>query len=140
MSTEQNKAVARRFVEASVASDQVPVKELLAPDFVAHHPGGTQNRQAFLQHLHGFLVAFSGTQFTVEEQVAEGDRVVTRATWRATHSGDFQGLPPIGKQIAISAILIDRIKDGEVVEHRGLFDQLSMMQQLGLVPPPGQAG
>ncbi len=140
MSTEQNKAIARRFVEASVASDQTPLKELLAPDFVAHQPGGTQNREAFLQHLNNFLAAFSDSHFTVEDQIAEGDKVVIRATYRAIHSGDFQGLPPSGKQIEIGAILIERLKNGKIVEHRGLFDQLSMMQQLGAVPGPEQAG
>lgn len=138
MSNEQIKAIVRRFVEASVESDQGPMKELLASDFVAHQPGGPQDREAFLQHLRGFLVAFSDSRFSVEEQIAEGDKVMTRATWRATHSGDFQGVRPTGKQIAISAILIERLEDGKIVEHRGLFDQLSMMQQLGLVPPPGQ--
>lgn len=70
------------------------------------------------------------------DQVAEGDKIVTRATWRAIHSSDFQGLPPTGKRLAVSAYLEERVKDGKVVEHWSLFDQMSMMQQLGLVPPP----
>ncbi len=135
MTSEQNKALMRSFLEASVAGDQAALKELLAPDFVAHLPGGPQNREGFLQFTNMFLVAFSDTHFTVEEQVAEGDKVVTRATWHGIHSGDFQGLPPTGKQIAISAFLIERFKDGKIVEHRGLFDQMSMMQQLGVLPP-----
>ena len=134
MTTEQNKALVRRFIEAQIASDQAALKELLAPDFVAYQTYGTQDREAFLQHLNGFLVAFSDNHFTVEEQVAEGDRVVTRTTWHATQSGDFQGLPPTGKQIAVSGITIVRIKDDKIVESRALFDQMSMMQQLGLVP------
>jgi steroid delta-isomerase-like uncharacterized protein len=137
MTTEQNKAIARRFLEAVGASDQARLKELLAPDFVAHQPGGPQNSQAFVQHLSSFRLAFSDSQFIVEEQIAEGDRIVTRATWQAIHSGDFQGLPPTGKQIAISAILFGRIRDGKLVESRSLFDQLSLMQQLGLIPPLG---
>lgn len=136
MTTEQNKAIVRRLVDAPVASDQAALKELLAPDFVAYQTYGTQNREAFLQHLNDFLVAFTDSHFAVEEQVAEGDKVVTRTTWHATHSGDFQGLPPTGKQIAISGITIVRIQDGKIVESRALFDQMSMMQQLGLVPPP----
>ena len=139
MSTEQNKALVRRLVDASVASDQAALKELLAPDFVAYQTYGTQDREAFLQHLNGFLVAFSDNHFTVEEQVAEGDKVVTRTTWHATHSSDFQGLPPTGKQIAISGITIERIKDGKIVERWASYDMMGLMQQLGVVPPPQPA-
>jgi steroid delta-isomerase-like uncharacterized protein len=136
MTTEQNKALMRRFLEATVASDQVAFKEFLASDFVAHLPGGPQNREAFLQHNNVFVVAFSDRHFAVEDLIAEGDKVTARTIWRGIHSGDFQGLPPTGKQVAISAIIIERIQDGKMVEHWSLFDQLSMMQQLGLVPPP----
>ena len=136
MSTEQNKAVARRFLDASAAGDPATFKDLLSPDFVAHLATGPQNSEVFLQHNNVFTMAFSDRHFTVKDQVAEGDKVVTRATWWGTHSGNFQGLPPTGKQIAINAILIERIKYGQIAEHWSKFDQLSMMQQLGLVPPP----
>jgi steroid delta-isomerase-like uncharacterized protein len=139
MTTEQNKALMRRFLEAAVASDQAALKELLAPDYVAHLPGGRQNREGFLQHNNVFVVAFSDRHFAVEDLIAEGDKIMARTTWRGIHSGDFQGVPPTGKQIAISAIIIERIKDGKMVEHWSLFDQLSMMQQLGLIPPPQSA-
>lgn len=139
MTIEQNKAIARRILEAVDANDQDRLKELLAPDFVAHQPEGPQNRQAFLQHLSSLRVAFSDSRFTVEEQVAEGDKVATRATWQAVHSGEYQGLSPTGKQIAVSAFFIGRIQDGKIVESRSLFDQLSMMQRLGLIPAPEPA-
>jgi steroid delta-isomerase-like uncharacterized protein len=139
MTNEQNKVIVRRFIDASGACNEAALKELLAADFVAHQPGGPQNREAFVQHLNYFCMAFSDSHFTVQEQVAEGDTVVTETTLHAVHSGDFQGVPPTGKQIAISAILIVRVEEGKIVEHRGLFDQLSMMQQLGLVPPPQPA-
>ena len=138
MTNEQNKALMRRFLESSIADDQTTFRELLAPDFVAHLAGGPQNREAFLQQNKVFVLAFSDRQFTVKDQVAEGDKVVARATWQGTHSGYFQGLPPTGKRIKISAFIIDRIKDGKIVEHWSLFDQMGMMQQLGLVPPPSQ--
>jgi len=136
MSTEENKTLMRRFLQSSVASDQTALKELLASDFVAHLAGGPQNREAFLKHNSVFVAAFSDRQFSVEDLTAEGDKVVARATWRGTHSGNFQGLAPTGKQIAISAVSIDRIKDGKIVEHWSLFDQMSMSQQLGLFPLP----
>lgn len=136
MSLEQNKTLIRRFVDFSSDKDQTNVKTLLAPDFVLQQADGPHNQEEFLQHLIYFLTAFSDTHFTVEEQIAEGDQVVTRGTWSGTHSGDFQGVPPTGKRIAISAVLFDRIEDSKIVEHRSQFDMLSMMQQLGLVPPP----
>jgi steroid delta-isomerase-like uncharacterized protein len=138
MSTEENKALMRRYLEAALATDQTAFKELLATDFVAH-VNGRQDREVFLQHNNVFVVAFSDRHFTVEDLIAEGDKVVARTTWRGTHSGVFQGLPPTGKQIAISAILIERVKDGHIVEHWSLFDNMSVMQQLGLSPSPQPA-
>ena len=135
MTGEQNKDFMHRFIEASVASDQAAYKELLAADFVAHLPGGPQNGEVFLQHNNGFNVAFSERQITVQDLIAEGDKVMARITWRGIHSGDFQGLPPTGKQIVIGAFIVERIKDGKSVEHWSLFDQRSMMKQLGLIPP-----
>ncbi len=136
MTTEQNKSFMHRFVEASVASDPTSYKELLAPDFVAHLAGGPQNRDAFLQHNNFFNNAFSSRQMIVEDLIAEGDKVMARLTWKGVHSGDFQGLPPTGNQVVISAFVVEQIKDGKAVEHWSLFDQRSMLQQLGLIPPP----
>lgn len=137
MTREQNKAVARRFFQAFEANDEAALKEVLSPDLVAHHPGSPEplNREALLQSIGGFSAAFSDQAYTIEEQVAEGDTVVTRTTWQATNSGDFQGQPPTGKRIAISGIATDRIEDGKIVEHRVLMDTMGLMQQLGLVPP-----
>lgn len=131
MSIEQNKNIMVRF---TATSDSSELMELLHPNFVYNQPNGTQNREAFLQHMNYFNTAFSDTFFSVEGQIAEDDMVVTHGTWGGTHSGQFQGLPPTGKQIAINAVLIDRLIDGKIIEHRGLFDMLSMMQQLELVP------
>ena len=139
MSTEQNKALIRRFNDASVINDRDSLETLLAEDFVIHQAGGKGNREAYLQHLSFYAAAFSDATFDADEQIAEGDRVVTRGTFSATHSGDFQGLPPSGKRFAIDAVIFDRIVDGKIVEHRSQFDTLSMMQQLGIIPPPQPA-
>lgn len=136
MSTEQNKILMRRFLEASVDSDETAFKALLAPDLVAHIPGGPANREAFVQHNYRYVAAFSDRQYEVEDLIAEGDKVVARVIWRVTHTGAFMGLPPTGKQLAVSAIITERFREGKSVEHWSLFDSLSMMQQLGLVPPP----
>jgi len=137
MSTEENKAIVRRFYEAFEANDQTALSELLAPDLVAYsHAAGPQNREMHLQGIRGWNATFGGTQFAIEDQIAEGDKVVTRVTLRATHNlGDFQGLAPTGKQVAIPAVTIERIQDDKIAERRVASDWMGMMQQLGLVPP-----
>ena len=139
MSTEQNKEVIRRFSDASVVNDRQELEELLAPDFVIHQADGPGNREGYLQHLAYYAMAFNDATFAIEEQIAEGDSVVTRGAFSATHSGDFQGLPPSGIRFTIDAVLFDRVVDGRIVEHRSQFDTMAMMQQLGLVPPPQPA-
>jgi len=138
MTAEQNKAIVRRFYEAFEANDEGALKELLAPDLVAYSHGapGPQNREVHLQGISGWNAAFE-TDFTIEDQIAEGDSVATRVTMRAVHNrGEFQGLPPSGKQIVVGGISLERIKDGTIVERRVSGDWLGMMQQLGLIPPP----
>jgi steroid delta-isomerase-like uncharacterized protein len=139
MNTEQNKAIVRRFIEESANQDQSAYKDLMATDFVAHLASGAQNRESFLMHSSAFTQAFSEISITIKEQVAEADLVMTQTTWRGTHTSEFRGLPASGKQIAISAYMTERIRDGKVVEHWSLFDQMSMMQQLGVLPPPQTA-
>lgn len=145
MPSNGNKAVARRFFASFEANDQGALNAVLAPGLVAHVPHvpgapGPVNREALVHTIGMFHAAFSDHHYEIEDQIAEGDKVVTRTTWRATHSGDFQGLPPTGKRIAISGIAIERIQDGKIVERWVSFDQLDLMRQLGLVPPPPPAG
>lgn len=141
MSTEENKAIVRRFFEAFAANDQATLKEVLAPDLVAYLPGDPDplSREVHLDIIRRWNTAFRDLHFTIEEQIAEGDRVATRITLRGVHSrGDFLDLSPTGKQIAISVITIERITDGQIVERRVVFDLLSLMQQLGATSTPGQ--
>jgi predicted ester cyclase len=134
----QNKAAVRRFFEAFSANDQAGLKEVLSPDLVAYTHGSPypQDREAMLQAISGWNAAFE-THFTIEEQIAEGDKVATRLIMRAIHNGsDYQGLPPTGRQAEVSSITIERVRDGKIVERRVMSDWHSMMQQLGLVPSP----
>jgi steroid delta-isomerase-like uncharacterized protein len=136
--TERNKALVRRFFEAFEADDAAALNEVLAPDLVAYSHGATdpQDREAHVQGIRGWNAAFSDTQYTIEEQIAEGDKVATRVTMRSVHSRrDFQGLPPTGKEIAVSGVTIERIRNGKIVERRVSSDWLGMLQQLGLLPP-----
>jgi predicted ester cyclase len=136
MTSEQNKGMVRRFYEAFEANDIAALNEVLGPDLVAYspHTPDPQNRQAHVEGIEMWNAAFSDTYFTVEEQVAEVDRVATRVTLRATHSrGDFQGLPPTDKQVVMGGISIERIRDGKIIERRVNSDWLGLMLQLGLV-------
>jgi steroid delta-isomerase-like uncharacterized protein len=138
MTTEQNKAIVRRFYEAFNANDEAALKEVLTPDLVAYTHGapGPQSRDAMLQGISAWNATFE-THFTIDEQIAEGDKVASRVTMHAIHNrGAFQGLPPSGKQVETNSVTIERIKDGKIVERRVSSDWLGMMQQLGLIPPP----
>lgn len=137
--TEQNKAVVRRFYDAFEADDQDALNEVLAPDLVAYSHGapGPQSREVHVQGIRMWNTAFGDTRFTIEEQIAEGDKVATRVTMRSVHNrGDFQGLSPTGKEIVTGGVTIEHIKDGKIVERRVSADWGSIMQQLGLIPPP----
>ena len=88
----------------------------------------------------GFAVlhsAFPDLRATVEDEIADGDKVVVRSTWRGTHQGEFQGIPATGKQVSFPVIDIVRFENGKAVEHWGLVDAMSLMQQLGAIPGPG---
>ena len=139
MTTEENKAIVRRFFKAFEANDQAALNEVLSSDLVAYSHGapGPQNRKIHVEGILMWNAAFSDSTFSIEEQIAEGDKVATRSTLRSVHSrGAFQGIPPTGKKIEISGISIERIKDGKIIERRLAGDWLGMMQQLGLIPPP----
>ena len=82
--------------------------------------------------------AFPDHHFTVEDMIVEGNKVVTRATARGTHKGDFMGIAPTGKQFTMMGIWIYYIADGKIIEDWEVLDQLGMMQQLGAIPPMGQ--
>ena len=143
MSTDEthNKGIARRFFAASDANDEAALNELLAPDLVAHVPAvpGPVNRETLLQVGRMFSAAFSDSPYTIKDQLAEVDKVATRVTWRAVHTGEFQGLPATGKQIMGPGMMIMHIKHGKIVEYWANYDQMGMMRQLGLIPPPQPA-
>jgi len=139
MSTEQNKAVVRRFYEAFEANDLEALTGVLAPELVAYNPNA-QNREAHLQGIRMWNATFSKNRFEIVDQIAEGDRVASHVIMRCLHSeANFQGVPPSGKEIGIPAVTIERLKDGKIVERRVYSDRLGMMQQLGLIPPPPSA-
>ena len=140
MSIEDNKAVAKRAVEAINAGDFSLLESLVAPDGADHAvpPGMPPTRDSAIQFLTMFRAAFPDLHYTLEDVIAEGDRVVQRATASGTMKGEFLGMPATGKSATWSEIHIVRVQDGKIVEHWASVDQLGMLQQLGLAPAPGQ--
>lgn len=143
MSAEENKATQRRFVEEFQTRGKMQVAdELISPDFVDHAevPGLSPGREGVKQLFEIFRMAFPDFRAVIHDQVAEGDKVVTRKTFHGIHEGDFMGIPPTGRQVAFDVIDIVRIVDGRIVEHWNVVDQMGLMQQLGVIPSPEQAG
>ncbi len=140
MSVEENKAIFRRIVEEGFNKGNLAiVDELVATDHV-NHTDNVRGPEEYKQFITVYRTAFPDLHMTVEDQIAEGDKVVNRWTSRGTHKGDLMGIPPTGKQTTVTGMYVARIIGGKIVEEWGNFDALGMMQQLGVVPPPGQAG
>ena len=135
---EKNKELARRFMEARVKGDMDAVDEMMAPDFVGHAkvlPGQEPGREGAIRAIAQYSAAFSNARVLVEDQIAAGDRVVSRFVVHVTHDrGELMGIAPTGRQFANTAILIHRIEDGKIVEEWERYDNLSLLQQLGLAP------
>jgi steroid delta-isomerase-like uncharacterized protein len=139
--TDDNKAIVRRFVdEIFVQGRKDTVDELLADDFVAHtwpstgHP--KDDLKAAIDRTSG---ALEDPGFTIEDLIAEGDRVAARLTTSATQVGPFMAMPASGKRYEIGEIHIFRLRDGKVVEHWHQMDQMAMMKQLGAMPGGGES-
>ena len=139
--SEQNKALMNRFVEEVINQKNLDAAdELVAEDFVEldPFPGQEQGREGLKQVLAAFFAGFPDLDWVIEEQIAEGDKVVSRFRWHGTHEGEFLGIPATGRQITVKGVVIDRVVDGKEAESRILMDTLGMMQQLGVVPAPEQ--
>jgi len=141
MSTEQHKAMDRRVYEEVWNEGSLDViDELVAANYIDHDPNPTSTLEGLegLKHsITMYRTAFPDVHFTVEDQIAEGDTVVTRWTARGTHQGPLMGIPPTGKQAMVTGISITRVASGKVVESWTNFDALGLLQQLGAVPSMG---
>ncbi len=142
MSLEENKAIELRFLEEVVNKGNLDIiDELCAANFVDHNapPGIAPDREGYKQFFAMSRSALPDFHSTIEDMIAEGDKVVERFTGRGTHKGEWMGIAPTGKQITIQGMAIHRITDGKIVENWANMDMLGVMVQLGVVPPPGQA-
>jgi predicted ester cyclase len=118
-SAEENKALVRRFLEAQANADPDALEELLAPDFVDHslQPDQEPGREGFIRSVAEEPAIFSNLRANIDDQVAEGDKVITRFTWRRIHDrGEFLGLAPTGMEIKTTAIVINRVSGGKILE------------------------
>ena len=140
MSTEENKSLVQRYVEQLLNRGNMAVAgELLAPDYKRYISPTAEPLSVDVQkqRLAGIRAAFPDWHLTVEDMIADGDRVAFRATIRGTHKGTFQSIAPTGKAVTVSALDIVRIEKGKFVEHWGGPDLLNLLQQLGAVISPG---
>jgi len=140
--SEQNKMQARRlFEEVWSQGNVVVLEELVTNDYVGHSPPHEiHGPEGAKQFISVFRNAFPDIHFTVEDQIAEGDKAVIRWTARGTHKGEFQGIPPTGKQVVVTGIGIFRVANGKLVEGWTNADLLGILQQLGAIPAPKQSG
>jgi steroid delta-isomerase-like uncharacterized protein len=140
LSLEENKAVIRRFIEEVFERGNVDaVDRLVADDFVPHTWPGTTDRDGLKATMARVANGLADASFTIDDLIAEGDRVVARVTASATQVGEFMGMPPSGKRYTIEEIHVFRVRDGRIVEHWHQFDQTGMMRQLGAMPGGGTA-
>jgi steroid delta-isomerase-like uncharacterized protein len=146
VSAEQNKAIARRWLKDGFEKGNLALaNEIFTADHIDHDasappggwPRGPEGAKAIAATYRG---AFPDIQFTIEDQIAEGDRVVTRWTARGTNTGELMGMPPTGKKATVTGIDISRVANGKIAETWGNFDALGMLQQIGAIPAPGQGG
>jgi len=138
MSAEENKAVIRRiYEEVFNKGDLSVVPELIAPDYVVRAPGGQEYKgpEGFKQFITMTRTAFPDLHMTVEDIVAEGDKVAHCGNLRGTFKGEIMGIAPTGKQVTMTVTTISRFAGGKEVEARMNYDQLSMYQQMGVTPP-----
>ena len=141
MSNDTNKALTRRFYEQALNGRQAQViDEIAAAGYDEHDPlpGQGEGREG-LKNRVNMLVEGLAPTFTIEDLIAEGDRVVVRWTNSGRHVGDFLGAAPTNRPYAVAGIDIYRVEAGQLAEHWHVVDQLSMLQQLGLIPAPDGA-
>jgi len=140
MSTDQNKVIARRIVDESWTKHNPSIlDELFTTDAVLHDPSNptiVKGPQGAKSTLNTYLRAFPDMKISIEREIAEGDYVVQHLRAIGTNTGEFNGMPATGKKTEVTGVVTSKIKDGKVVEAWSLFDNLTLMQQLGVVPTP----
>ena len=144
-SAEENKAVVLRQEEEIFTRGNLDAaEEIYAPGYVGHDPSNPEDvmgPEAAKQAAADYRRAFPDLRVTVEDLIAEGDKVVARLRFRGTHLGELEGIAPTGRRVDCTGIVVSRMEGGKIAEDWANFDDLGLMRQLGAIPPPpGQAG
>jgi steroid delta-isomerase-like uncharacterized protein len=131
------KALVKKFNDEVLSKGNLDmIDEVVADDFVEHQagPGMPSGKDGLRAFTETFRAAFPDLKVDTKDLVAEGDEVWAYSTMSGTHTGEFMGIPPTGKKFEVSGFDRVRFKDGKAVEHWGVFEDMSMMQQLGVIP------
>ena len=141
MAAEENKALARQFIEEGFSKGNLAVADaIIAPNFVNYDPGTpplSSGPEGYKQLVTAYRTAYPNLQLSVDDLFAEGDKVAVRWSARGTHTGQLGDIPPTGKQMMITGISVLTIAGGKVAAQHTNWDTLGMLQQLGVIPAPG---
>jgi steroid delta-isomerase-like uncharacterized protein len=140
MSVEENKLVVREFIEETLNKGNVDAAGDYVSDSVVElvpFPGQGPGLSGLKDVLRGMCIAFPDLRWTIEEQIAEADKVLTRFIWAGTHKAEFLGVPATGHPVSVWRMVIDRLENGKIKDTRILMDVLGLMQQLGVLPSSG---
>lgn len=143
MSTAEKVAIHRQYNDDIINQGNLDlVDAIFTPNYVDHQPGspdihGPAGLKQFISMLRS---AFPDVRFTVEDRLVEGDKIAVRWSMQGTNQGEFQGIPPTGRSVTTTGIAIHRFAGNQIQESWDYFDALGLLQQLGVIPTPGQAG
>jgi steroid delta-isomerase-like uncharacterized protein len=140
MSTEENKALVKRMTEEFWNTGNMDaIDEFFSADYVGHDPSGTMDMEKLKQSAAAYFAGFPDLHITTDDLLAEGDKVVKRWTAHCTHMGEYLGIPATGNKLVVTGIEIFRIAGGKIEEVWANMDSMGMLQQLGVIPPPGES-
>jgi len=137
LSLEENKAIIRRFYESVNKHNPDLIDELVAQGYI-DHPRQFQGLENYKQHLRRYYTSFPDSHETIEDIIAEGDKVCIRLKGTATQKGEYRGLAPTGKKVTWEAHTIFRIVNGKIAEMWGFSDELKFLKQLGVIEYTGK--
>lgn len=135
MSIEENKTIVRRCIEDGWNKRNLAVFDELVDADVVHHGNKTRGLEAFKKTISAEMTAFPDCHMTIDDMIAERNKVVVRYTFHGTHKGEIEGIPPTGNQVIHTGIFICRCENGKVVDEWENMDELGYLQQLGVIPP-----
>ena len=137
--SEEHERVLRKLVEAVGNKDIKGFEDVYDPNVAYHGTGelAEADRGAFVQFIGAMFEAFPDAKMTMDDLFSSGDKVAYRLTFKGTHKAELMGIPATNKAVTVTSIGIARVSGGKIVEEWENFDEMGMMQQLGVVPPPG---